>query len=132
MAQSITGLQVAVVAGVSDIVRGVQLGGLAVGAGDMRGVQLALFGPAAETARGFQAGILGSAAEELRGVQLGGHHCHVEGHARGLQIALWNYCEELTGVQIGLINVSRKHRWPVIPLVNIRRGLKDHPAKETR
>jgi len=35
-------------------------------------------------------------------------------------MGLVNRCDRLRGVQIGLLNVSRDHTFPYIPLLNVR------------
>ena len=39
---------------------------------------------------------------------------------KGVQIGLVNRCAKLAGVQIGLINISSEHPFPILPIINPR------------
>jgi hypothetical protein len=134
-ARRVTGLRVNLVSGRVEELAGADLLGLAsrtrgdeVGVqtsfygevgGHLRGVQLALArSEADDRADGLQLSLAGNHAGELNGAQIalfvnGAHR------ARGLQLGLVNWADDLDGVQIGLVNVQR-HGWiPVVPFLNL-------------
>jgi hypothetical protein len=38
----------------------------------------------------------------------------------GFQFGLVNCCAHLRGVQLGLLNISFRQDWPVLPVLNVR------------
>ncbi len=56
-------------------------------------------------------------AQDVAGVQLA-LLMNKAAHMRGLQISLFNSCESLTGVQIGLLNRIGQSPLPFLPLIN--------------
>jgi len=68
---------------------------------------------------GVSVGAMNWVRGRVKGVQLGIYSI-CESRVTGLQIGLINWCAELSGAQIGLINISRNHRLPVWPMLNIR------------
>ena len=67
---------------------------------------------------GCQVG-MANVTERLNGLQVA-YWCNRAQEVRGVQIAPFNYCRRLRGVQIGLINISREHKYPCVPIVNAR------------
>ncbi|HNY66558.1 MAG TPA: hypothetical protein PKM41_14070 [Deltaproteobacteria bacterium] len=109
-------------------VEGLQVGGLLGGAniagGDVTGVQLSgeIVGfNKAEGMDGLQAsGFFGmNMAEDLRGVQIALIYNQAF-TAQGLQVGAVNVCDQMTGVQIGLINIIKDSSVPFLPFVNAR------------
>ena len=87
--------------------------------GHLRGVQLSLL--ASETdgrADGIQLSLASNHATDLRGAQIA---LFVNGarRARGLQLGLVNWADDLDGVQIGLVNVQRQGWIPFLPFFNL-------------
>ncbi|MBN2449941.1 MAG: hypothetical protein JXR77_06110 [Lentisphaeria bacterium] len=124
---------------VSGDLLGLQLGGLvplpgAVVDGDATGAQVCpSMGVIGGNLRGVQVTGLVGEAQGVAGVQLAGVSCLTDRIAgaqlallwneattvRGMQLGIWNRCQRLDGIQIGLINVvgARDNcRW--MPLVN--------------
>ncbi len=120
---SVSGLQVAGLMNLSDRVKGLQVhcgilgnGAASVDGGQfvllagynladkLSGLQLAMFGfnYSAESARGAQVAMLYNYAKNMSGFQLG----------------LVNVCETLSGVQIGLVNIIWQEKIFFLPLVN--------------
>ena len=105
-------------------VTGMQVSGLwSATLGRLRGVQASL---------GFNTGMPGAPNDkEVVGAQLAGI-CNSAKRVKGIQIALFNRCDVLSGVQLGLLNISRGHRFPFVPFINVRLGRGDaaQPPRE--
>lgn len=87
------------------------------GQGKVNGIETAVFCGATENIKGLQACILGSISKRLDGVQF----------------SIVNYCEEVTGLQLGVVNIAKKKSFqlgivnyiedgaiPFMPVVNFR------------
>ena len=99
---------------------GMQLGGaIAYVQGNLTGLSIGGTSLVAGNTGGVQFGLgLSLCGRDVAGVQIGGiTWCR---RMTGLQVGLLNWCWQLHGVQIGLINISRSHRLPAWPLINIR------------
>jgi len=122
------GIQIGGFTNFSDKVKGMQLGGFANGAVDTKGIQIVGFVNFSDKVKGMQLGGFANVSDTVRGVQLSGlingsydvkgiQTCIMFNSVRtmdGLQIGLVNKSENLRGVQIGLWNVSRKRKLPLI------------------
>lgn len=116
---------------------GLAVGGLAAGAGNrLRGVAAGGLGVGAPTVEGVVVGGIGAGAENLTGVSIAGGYVRLEGgvlrgvsvagwndirgRQRGLTIGLYNYTRDLSGIQIGLLNVARNNPpgLRILPFVN--------------
>ena len=110
----------------TDEVRGAQIGMLINGAsGEMHGVQLSAVSNVAKKVKGLQLAGFTNTARQLQGVQLAGITNISMGVRGGLQLsgvanvcastmsgvetAMYNYADTLSGVQLGLINVCHCH-----------------------
>ena len=81
----------------------------------------------------MQLALLGNASDgDVTGMQLAAV-VNVASRVRGVQFGLINWCDNLSGFQIGLLNFSTKHRFPLVPFINIRSAkwedLHDTPAE---
>lgn len=123
--------------GAGEDLHGLAIGGLAVGSGEeITGVAIAAGAAASANVRGLLAAGLGTGASTLtgaslttgylriedgvlRGLTLGGWN-DIRGRQHGLAIGLYNYARNLSGVQIGIINVAGNNPagLTVLPLVN--------------
>jgi hypothetical protein len=102
----LTGLAVGGLAvGAGDVFRGVGIGGLAVGGVDFKGIALSL----AHTRSEAFSGLAVSAYNRDTGL------------GEGLFLGLFNYCAELHGVQLGLLNYAGNNtgwkKW--LPFINM-------------
>ncbi|MEI9479227.1 MAG: hypothetical protein WCO26_22020 [Deltaproteobacteria bacterium] len=144
---SSVGVQAGIVNISSGALAGLQIGGLGCAVmGRMAGLQIGMLcdanvsmtglqasgglcgGSSSGTMNGVQIGttlipmIFGSplssnCANELNGIQIG-LWCNKAGTARGLQIALINIADKMTGVQIGLANIIKESPVPFFPIIN--------------
>ncbi|WP_186002085.1 MULTISPECIES: LA_2272 family surface repeat-containing protein [Corallococcus] len=103
--------------------QGVQVSGLAnMAGGELRGLQVALGANLAfEDAQGMQvAGLVNSARGAYRGVQLSAAANRVEAELTGMQGALGvNVAQRMTGLQVGLLNLSDDVTGTQVGLVNV-------------
>jgi hypothetical protein len=86
----------------------------------MNGVQIGFLGNGAVHVRGLQIGLLGNgAADEISGIQVG--LINTSEHVMGIQVGVLNLCKYLTGVQIGFINIvhSGSNAMPFLPIINV-------------
>jgi hypothetical protein len=117
---------------------GINIGGLGAGAGEkLVGLTIGGLGAGSERIQGLTIGGLGVGGEVLEGAQLavgtvivprGGRMIgfslsafnYIRGKQTGLSIGIVNYCWQLKGVQIGLVNIVRDNpRYlKVLPLIN--------------
>lgn len=123
--------------GAGNSMDGLAAGGLAAGAGDrFRGLAAGGLGVGASTVEGVMVGGLGAGAENLTGASIAGGYVRLEGgvlrgasvagwndirgRQRGLTIGLYNYTRDLSGIQIGLLNVARNNPpgLRILPFVN--------------
>lgn len=123
---SLSGLQAGFFLNLTDFVRGFQLhwGILGNGAVRVDGAQLvSLVGyNLTDELNGVQMAMLGFnfTAENAYGVQFAMLYNYAR-NMKGVQFALVNACESLSGVQIGLVNVIRKDdKMSIMPLLNFR------------
>lgn len=106
-ATNMTGVQVGI-GNVALNMTGVQVG-LVSNADNMTGMQISIIINRANQMRGVQIALFGNASEMVdsntSGVQIGLINI-TKVHMTGVQIGLINTCKYLTGVQIGLINIA--------------------------
>ncbi|MFC1499327.1 hypothetical protein ACFLS1_12770 [Verrucomicrobiota bacterium] len=89
-------------------------------ANDLKGLQVTMAYNEARNANGVQTSIFYNAAKkEIKGLQatFGVNYAQ---SVKGVQIGFVNYCRELCGVQIGAINISSEHKFPCVPILNVR------------
>ncbi len=65
----------------------------------------------------FNLGLLGNHADDVDGVQISAT-CNSAANVKGLQFGIVNYCEAMSGIQIGLLNIIRTSPLPFLPIVN--------------
>ena len=134
---NVYGLRVGVVYGVNHKVYGVDLGLWNESTGNQIGIQVGALvvsregrtfglniGGLANFSKGNEyglsiGGLYNQANGKITGVQLSGGVAKAK-HVRGLQFALINYCDDLTGVQIGLLNICAKGSVPFMLLINAK------------
>ena len=117
---------------------GVNLSLIGIGAGEMiRGLNLAGIGVGSESIEGITFGGLGVSANNIRGITLslgrikvveGGEltgfsasaYNRIEGSQHGVTIGLVNYAENLSGLQIGLLNIAPRNPKgrKILPIIN--------------
>lgn len=83
---------------------GIQIGGISTMAGSLDGAQIA--------------GIWNFVFENVSGAQIGLLYNHAR-YVHGLQLGLFNFCERLDGVQIGLLNTVKEARFSTCPLLRV-------------
>jgi hypothetical protein len=120
-AADVTGAQLAgLVNYTPKFVLGAQVAGCYNGAAAAKGLQLSLFGNRAEKEFiGYQITGFYNRAGDARGVQVGLYNRAGE-RMSGFQFGLVNCCAHLRGVQLGLLNISFRQDWPVLPVLNVR------------
>ena len=96
---------------------GVQIGALTWDTANMEGVQLGLVNVAKKDLSGAGIGVVNFVNGNLTGAQVGVINT-VGGIASGLQIGAFNAAQNLTGVQIGILNINAESKWPMMVLVN--------------
>lgn len=134
---NVYGLRIGVIYGVNNKVYGVDLGLWNKSTGDQFGIQVGALlvsregrtfglniGGLANFSEGNEyglsiGGLYNQANGKITGVQLAGCVAKAK-HVRGLQFSLINYCEDLTGVQIGLLNICTKGSVPFMLLINAK------------
>lgn len=134
---NVYGLRVGVVYGVNHKVYGVDVGLWNKSTGDQFGLQVGALvvsregrtfglniGGIANFSEGNEyglsiGGLYNQANGKITGAQISGGISKAK-HVRGLQFALINYCDDLTGVQIGLLNICAKGSVPFMLLINAK------------
>ncbi len=96
---------------------GVQIGALTWDAANMEGLQLGVANVARKDLSGAQVGAVNYVNGNMTGAQVGVINT-VGGIASGVQIGAFNAAQNLTGVQIGILNINAESKWPMMVLVN--------------
>ncbi|MGD8726545.1 MAG: hypothetical protein PVH40_02815 [Gemmatimonadales bacterium] len=89
------------------------------GEAGIRGFAVGGYRVCTDDMRGWSTAVAWTKIEELRGVSVAGVN-YVYGSQRGLTIGIFNYTEELHGVQIGLLNYAGNNEGiaKILPIVN--------------
>jgi len=78
----------------------------------VNGLQVSGWASFAQQLNGCQIAGLASVTDTMAGMQVSGILNFVEKEGEGIQIGLINYCEKLSGAQIGLINIAKENWLP--------------------
>lgn len=140
---NVSGVQIT---GLSNVVKGALMGVQIAGIGNVVrkysfGFQLAgLWNSAVQSVDGTQiSGLLNYTGGQLHGVQISlinlsenieGKNSAGDSHETGLQLGLINSSKKMNGFQIGLINYAKRSQGTQIGLINIYRGGKDGGTKD--
>jgi hypothetical protein len=131
---TVKGIQIAGLENTTNNLYGIQIGGFRNGVTDgAAGIQIALYENRARTMKGIQIALVGNTASTIKGIQIAGFFndnlasnvtgiqigaINMADSMTGVQIGLINVCKHLTGIQIGLINNIEQGRFPYLPIVN--------------
>jgi len=116
----VTGIQIGgLAAGSGDTLQGIQVAGVVAGAGELEGVQVAAGVAGAGRLSGLQVAGLVSGTGGGSGVQVAGVVNYAEDELSGVQLSLVNIGGDIEGLQVGLVNIADRVNGAQVGLVNV-------------
>lgn len=118
LAKDVTGMQIGCVNVVKDL-GGFQIAAMMNGSDNIKGVQIGVMANIVNNdMEGLQISGIANGAGNVYGLEISPIMNIAKGGVKGVQIGLVNYCEKMTGIQIGAINIIKDGAIPVFPVIN--------------